>query len=401
MPGATIDHMIAVTILVTALLVAMVTFNQMFASAIAYERNRQVAMKAVDLINTMTLSSGNPANWGETRSGILGFGLQDPEDGGYALSPFSVARLKTCNESQLIYYDITGLYYNNLTAYFGDAILTPVGDVVNYTYVTELLGINHTFDFRLDVTPTLNITISPVPESYLKLKVEVRGTGLPLSDVTLNYYLFHIYQGSNNNPNILTYSGVEYTDSFGSVFLDFPSVGNENEAYAIVVYGRLRGLTGIGYYSIDVLDGYPQFIVPLIHDFEEGIIMMAHSWGVHEYTLTPVPNVKYNATFFALDPYLELHQVQIENSTGQLNHGSKDYETTQIPVSEVGILIITYEWGNRIGSVMLPWGIGTLGVSATFGGDPTDYSFVATELRQVEVSGISYHVKLSVWRLGG
>ena len=401
MPSATIDHMIAVTILVVALMLAMVTFNQMFASAIAYERNRQVAMKAVDLIDTITLSSGNPADWGQSRSDILGFGLQDPEDGGYALSPFSVTRLRTSNESQLIYYDETGLYYNNLSAYFGDAILTPVGDVVNYTIATELLGINHTFGFRLDVTPTLDVSISPVPESYLKLKVDVQGTGLPLSGVTLNYYLFHIDGGAGQDPTILTYSGVEQTDTFGSVLLDFPSVGNENEAYAIVVYARLRGLTGIGYYSIDVLDDYPQFVVPLIHDFGEGIIMIAHSWGVHEYTLTPVPNVFYNATFFALDPYLQLQQVQIENSTGQLNNGNKKYETTQIPVSEVGILIITYRWGNRIGSVMLPWGLGTLGVSAAFGGDPTGYSFVATELRQVEVNGISYHAKLSAWRLGG
>ena len=378
----------------------MVTFNSMFASAVAYERNRQVTMKSVDLIDTISLSSGNPENWGKTRDDLLGFGLQDPEAGGYALSPYSVARLRTSNESQLVYYDETGLYYNNLSAYFGDAILTPVGDVVNYTMASELLGINNTFGFSLDITPTLNISISPVPESHLKLKVEVIGSGLPLSDAALNYYLFHVDTGGGEDPIILPYSGDEETDTSGSVLLDFPSIGNEDEAYSIVVYGSLRGLSGIGYYSVDVLDDYPQFVVPLIQDFDEGTILIAHSWGVHEYTQTPVPSVNYNATFFALSPHLQLHEIQIENSTGQLNHGSKDYETTQIPVSEVGILIITYRWGNRIGSVMLPWGLGTLGVSAAFGGDPTGYSFVATELRQVEINRISYHVKLSAWRLG-
>ncbi len=401
MPGATIDHMISVTILITAMLLAMITFNGMFASAVAYEHHRQVAVKAVDLIDIIALSPGSPVNWGQTRSEVSGFGLQNPEAGGYALSPFSVARLKTSNASQLVYYAETGLYYNNLSAYFGDAILTPVGDVVNYTSATELLGISNTFGFRLDVTPTLNVSISPVPAGHLNLMVEVRGTGLPLSNVTLNYYLFHVDAGSGNDPNVLTYSGVEQTDTFGSVLLDFPSIGSENEAYAIVVYARLRGLTGIGYYSVDVLDNYPQFIVPLIQDFEEGTIMITHSWGVENYTLTPVPSVNYNATFYALDPQLELQRVQIENSTGQLNHGSKDYVTTQIPVSEAGILIITYRWGNRLGSVMLPWGVGTLGVSASFGGNPTGYSFIATELRQVQINGISYHLKLSAWRLGG
>jgi hypothetical protein len=227
------------------------------------------------------------------------------------------------------------------------------------------------------------------------------GTGLPLSDVTLNYYLFHVDTGSGDDLTIIIYSGVEETDASGSVSLDFPSIAGENEAYAIVIYARLRGLNGIGYYSFDVLDDYPQFIVPLVHDFDEGIIMIAHSWGVYNYTLTPVPNVTYNATFFSLSPHLQLQQVQIENSTGQLNYGSKDYETTQIPVSEVGILIITYRWANRLGSVMLPWGVGTLGVSASFGGNPTGYSFVATELRQVKINEISYHMKLSAWSLNG
>ncbi|MBT8171769.1 hypothetical protein KJN74_02720, partial [Candidatus Bathyarchaeota archaeon] len=150
------------------------------------------------------------------------------------------------------------------------------------------------------------------------------------------------------------------------------------------------------------LGGYPQYIVPLIKDYDQGEVLIAHSWGVHEFTETPVPAASFNATFFALTSDLQLQQMTIENSTDTLNYGSKDYVTTKLPTSEVGILFISYRWNQKLGSVVLPWGIGTLGVSAPFGGSvgSSGYDFVATEIRQVTIDGISYHVKVSVWKLG-
>ena len=404
MTGATIDHMISVTILIAALLVAMMTFNGLFASAIDYDRNRQVANKAVDIMNTICLSPGSPIDWGETNSSVLGFGLQDPRATGYALSPYSIMRLKTAtNDSQLVEYPPdSGLFYNNISARFGDSILTPLGDCINYTDAAELLGLTGKYGFCMDITPSLNVSISKVPDDHLIFKVEVTGLALPLSGATLNYYLFHIEKGVST-ATIVTYSGVEETNSFGSALMEFNDLdGDEDEAYHFMVYARLSGLNGIGYYSQDDLEDYPQFIVPLIYDYDEGIIMIAHSWAVHEYTQTPVPAVDYNATFYALTSDFQLQQVEIENSTALLNYGSKDYETTQIPASEVGFLFISYRWNNYLGSVILPWGIGSLGVSASFSasyGSSSDYDFVATELRQVTIDGISYQVKVSTWSL--
>jgi hypothetical protein len=212
--------------------------------------------------------------------------------------------------------------------------------------------------------------------------------------------MHQVVAGSGNFPSIMTQSGVAQTNSAGSALLEFPSIDDSNDPYSFVVYAHLGGLKGVGYYSHDVLDGYPQFIVPFIGNFENGTIIIAHSWDVHNYTQTPVPNVFYNATFLVLTEDFNLRQVQIVNSTGQLNYGKGNpYATTQVPASESGILFISYRWGNRFGTVMMPWGIGVLGVSVTLGGDPSGYSFVATELRQVTVNGISYQVKLAVWRL--
>ena len=117
--GATIDHIIAVTVLLTAMLVAMMTFNGLFAQALEYDTNRQISNKAVDIMNTICLSPGSPPNWAETNLDVLGFGLQDPEASGYTLSPYSLMRLNTESSGyQPVYYAGTDTYsvsYTHLT----------------------------------------------------------------------------------------------------------------------------------------------------------------------------------------------------------------------------------------------------------------------------------------------
>ena len=401
MAGATIDHLVSITVLLAALLLTVGIYNQMIASAIAYESNRQVTMKAVDLMETICQSPGNPTDWGQSNSTPLGFGLQDPESAGYTLSPYSIMRLRTSPDSQLVYYPRTGSYYNNASLGSGGSLLVPVGDCVNYTTAARLLGVNGSYGFQITITPTLNVSVSQVPASYLILKVEVRGPGLPPSGATLNYHMLQIAKGGGFFPSVITQSGVAQTDSAGSALIEFPSIDDSDDAYAFVVYAHLGGLNGVGYYSHDVLDDYPPLIVPFIENFEEGTVIIAHSWDVHDFG-PPVPNVFYNATFLVLTEDFELRQVQIANSTDQVNYGEgKPYNTAQVPASESGILLIPYRWGNRLGTVMVPWGISTLGVSATFGGDPSGHMFVATELRQVIVNEIPYQVKLAVWSSKG
>ena len=398
MTGSTIDHMVSVTVLIAALVLTMGLYSQMLGSAIAYERSRQVAMKAVDLMDATCLSPGNPQDWGQSNSTPLGFGLQDPESAGYILSPYSVLRLRTSSDSQLVYYDKTGEYYNNFSLGHGGSLLVPAGGCVNYTEVATLMGVNGSYGFRITVSPTINITISPVPESYLVLNVAVRGPGLPLGGATLKYHMYQVVGGGGNVPSLVAESGNAQTDSTGSALIEFPSIDPE-DPYAFIVYASLGGLNGVGYHSNDDLGGYPEFIVPLVSNLEDGTVIIAHSWDVHEYG-PPVPDVHYNATFFVLTTDFELSQVQILNSTGHVNYGEgKPYTATQVPVSQSGILLISYRWGARFGSVLVPWGISTLGVSASFGGDPSGHTFVATELRQVIVKEMSYQVRLAVWSL--
>jgi hypothetical protein len=397
MAGASIDHMVSLTILIAALLVAMMSFNQMFGTAVAYETNTQVATKAVDIMNTICLSPGNPVNWGETNDAVTGFGLQDPDVGGYALSPYSLMRLNTASDdSQLVYYGGTDTYYNNISTNYGHAILIPIGDCVNYTTASELLGINGTYGFNVAVTPALNITVDQVGTNPLRLNVKVYGSGMPLSGATLKSYIFEI---SKTDLSITSYSNITQTDVSGSVDIEFPDVTDSSPLYTFTVYVSLGGLNGVGYHVIGTMEP-DSFIIPLVEDFESGDLILTHSW---EITNPGEPAaVFYNADFFVLTSDFDFQEYDLDCS-GLLTFGEGfNYVPTQIPPSEVGLLVVSYKANNKVGSVIVPWGVGALGVSASFGGGigSTGSDFVATELRQVTVDGISYQVKVSAWKLG-
>lgn len=404
MTGATIDHMISVTILIAALLVAMMTFNGLFASAIDYDRNRQVANKAIDIMNTICLSPGSPTDWGETNDTLLGFGLQDPEAGGYVLSPYSIMRLKTSNSSggsQIFEYPKTpGVFYNNLSASFGHGVFIPLGDCINYTDAAELLGINGTYGFSIDIAPTLNVDVKQAfGFGHLALNVTVRGSGLPLSGATLNYCLFHV-----GGLSVTPYSGVNQTDSFGQRLIEFEDI-EEDEAFSFTVYVSIGGVNGVGYYTKNTAGSDLQYVVPLIQDYDEGVIILAHAWDIFEDASLHAA-VEVNATFFVLTSDFRFQEVDLNFTSQILNYGTgKPFFTTQIPSSEVGLLIISYKKATgKVGSVILPWGVGALGVPASFAasiGSSSDYDFVATELRQVTIDGISYQVKVSAWSLSG
>ena len=397
MAGATIDHMVSLIILIGALLLAMTSFNQMFSTAVAYETNTQVATKAVDIMNTLCLSPGNPVDWGATTASVQGFGLQDPQVGGYALSPYSLMRLNTAsNDNQLVYYEETGLFYNNISTNYGHAILTPIGDCINYTTAAELLGINGTYGFSVDITQTLNITVKQVSTTpHLKLNVSVSGSGLPLSGATLNYNLFEV----NNDLSIVTYSDVTQTDWSGLAVIEFSEITGDNPIYSFIVYVSLGGVNGVGYYTHDNAAD-DNFIIPFIKDYDNGELILAHSWDI----LYPgdSASVFYGADFFILTSDFQLQKFELDCSWHLTHGGGFPYVETQIPTSEVGILIVSYKGNTDVGSLIVPWGVGALGISASFGGgyDSGGSDFVATELRQVIVDGISYQVKVSTWKLG-
>ena len=403
MAGVTIDHMIAFVLLIAVLMASMGAYSQIISSAVAYQQNHKVAMKAAELANALLLSSGDPKDWGQGNSTPSALGLQDPETGGYSLSAFSLARLSSATQA-LVYYSKTGLWDSNNSLGGGGTLFVPVTNAVNYTTATKLLGVNGSYAFRLTVTPTLNVSISEVNLNPLRLKVDVRGPGLTVRDATLNYFLYRAVPQGGQYPSFQSFSGTSQTDSTGSATLIFPSVDGSQYAYSVMVYARLGGLTGVGYRTRESIGNNK--IMPFVEDFKNRVVLIAHSWDVHNFP-PPVAALHFNTTFLSLTQNFELREIQMVNSSGFLKSGKVNYgegypyARVQIPTQSAGILVVAYRWGNDFGMVMMPWGISALGFSITFGGDPSSADWVATELRQVTVNRVSYQVKLAVWNTKG
>jgi len=398
--GVTIDHMISLVVLITVLMVSMAAFGQLTNTAIMYQRNHQVSMKAAEIANTLLLSPGDPVGWGQSNDIPFAFGLQDAERAGYSLDAFSLSRLSYAQP--LVYYSKTGLWYSNnsLTGGAG-ALLVPVTEAVNYTTAARLLGVEDSYAFRLTITPTLNVSLMELNLNPLRIRVDVRGLRGAVSDVTFSYFLYHAVPGAGQYPSFQALSGISRTDTTGSVTLEFPSVDGSQFAYSIIVYARVGGLSGVGYRCRDSIGDNK--IIPFVEDFQSRVVLFAHSWDVHNFG-PPVAALHFNATFFSLTQDFQLREIQMPDSggfvrSGLVNYGEAyEYVRAQIPTQSAGILVVAYRWGNSFGIVMMPWGIGVLGFSAMYGGDPSSADWVAVELRQVTINRVSYQAKVAVWK---
>ena len=98
----------------------------------------------------------------------------------------------------------------------------------------------------------------------------------------------------------------------------------------------------------------------------------------------------------ALDQASAVGRIFHDSSSGQ------NYSSINLPKNE-GILIVTYKGtsSGQYGLVLVPWGLSSLAVPLTFGGNPTGQDWVTTDIRQVTVGSISYHAKLQLWNLQG
>lgn len=393
MTGSTIDHLVSATVFLGAILLFIGLFNQTIQTAIIYQRHRHLASKCSDLLDNVLL---NPGDW----SGSIptSFGLQDPEFQQYRLSPFSLMRLLSSAGDE-VYYNRTGEWYSNVSWGLGGGyLLLAETECVNYSTASKLLGINGTYGFQLTINPILTVNVREVQLKPLVLELQVMGQGLPLSGAKISYLMFWT-SGPTKGGCI---SDNTTADSSGLASLSFPQleVDKNQTAYTIIVRAYISGLYGIGYASRETTTKAGN-IIPFIENYANGTILLAHKWGKNDPEGSQGA-LHFNATFYLLPDNFRSIKVDILNSTGLVNYGQgKPYERIQIPTSNVGFLIVTYWTGNEYGMVVMPWGIGTIGISVAFGGDPTGKEWVATDIRQVLVGDIAYQARLALWSLEG
>ncbi|MEM2972207.1 MAG: hypothetical protein QW270_07315 [Candidatus Bathyarchaeia archaeon] len=411
MAGSTIDHLVSLMIFIGALLVFISLFNQTIQTAILYQRHRFLATKCSDLLDNILLNPGIPADWGESGAVPSVFGLQDRNfTTQYRLSPFSLMRLLS-SSGDLVYYSRTGNYYSNVSwGVGGGYFLLKESECVTYDLASKLLGVNGTYGFQLAITPILTVDITEVRENPLKFKIQVSGLGSPLSNANLTYLMFWSNPNPSGDAPILNFTSSDVngdflkTDSLGIAYKEFSSdpyirVDNNKTAYVFIVRVQLGGLYGVGYKARDVTTSAGN-IIPFVESYEDGTVLLAHKWGKND----PSGNqgaLFFNASFYVLsENFVPMPEVQ--NVTGHVNYGKEyDYYAMQIPPSKVGFLVVAYRKGNEYGMVVMPWGVGVVGLSVVFGGDPVGQEWVAADIRQVIVNGVAYQARLALWSLEG
>jgi hypothetical protein len=400
MVSSAVDHMIAVTVFLAATLLFIGLFNQTIQTAVIYQRHRATATKASDLLDSMLLSPGIPVNWGQTDINPTGFGLQDPEFTQYKISPYSVMRLRS-SVGEPVYYNATGQYYSNVTVGERNFMLVPYNLALEYSAVTQLLGINNSYGFQLTLTPIVTVSIQETSASPLTLEVTATGIGFPLSGATISYCFLKVGAQGNDPYYDISFDTVTADDT-GLRSISIPDVAAD-DSYAFIAYVREGGLVGVGYRERTKDEN--KYVIPFIDSFDEGLVLLAHSYDVHFFG-APVPAVFYNATFVLLTEDFTLREMSIDTTSDHIvyGHGSdKTYENVTIPTHNPGILVITYkaQGANQDGVVLMPWGLSSLAFPVTFGGDPSKQEWVATDMRQVTVGGIAYQAKIALWSLEG
>ncbi len=394
MPGVSIDHLISIVVLFFAVLLFIGLFNQTLSSAVDYQRNTSTAKACGDLLDTMLLTPGIPIN-GTPNA----FGLQDTALTQYQLDPFSLMRLDSSTQAPLSYQK-TDLTYSNITTSPSNYLLYPYTDMINYSTALTLMGINGIYGFQLSLTPTVNISIAQVSASPLSLSLNVTGTGFPLANADVNYLLIPVLlsTGSPDFETIAHQTGTVKTNSVGSTSVTFSNFSpNPSLTYAFVAYAYLNGITGIGYYETSPVG--TQSIVPFLDPLSTQNVTLANSADVPN-TSTTANTLYYNTTFILESQNYAIQETSLgsSNPSGSVTSGS-GYPPISISMGSytTGILVIAYDNSGNSGIVMMPWGFSSLGFPMIFGGTPLNHGWVATDLRQVQINGVSYQAKLSLW----
>jgi hypothetical protein len=407
--NASIDHMLALIIFIAALILFIGLFSQTIQTAVTYEAHTTISTKTSDLLDTILLNPGLPNNastyWAQIDKLPVGFGLQDPAFSQYKLSSFSSMRLTSTTQAP-VYYPRTSLTYNNLTAGYGSCLLTSTTKTVNYSTASKLLGINGTYGFKLTLTPTVTVSIQKTSTGApLQFHVDASGTGLVLANANVTSNLILVNEDANEFPSYTIMSKTDTTAEDGSLQLQFPGVNGETRTYAIIVYSYLYGLKGMGYY-VHVPQTSTTTLVPLVDSFQDRTLTLAHGDSVGETPQNPgYSQLNYNASFAILTEEYTLRRVILEQptATGKIDYGpssTQQYASVQVP-DNAGILIATYKnpSSGQYGIVLVPWGLGSMAYSVSFGGNSAGQDWVTTDIRQVTIGGIAYQAELALWNL--
>jgi hypothetical protein len=398
MSGTNIDHAVAIVVFLAAILIFIGLFSQTAQTAITYQQHNSLSTKTSDLLDNLLLNPGNPSDWGQkdwSQSTFpTSFGVQHPEFIQYQLSPFSVMRLSPVSGRIVNYQGQT--FYNETTAN-GGVLLVPTNQVINYSQASRMMGINGTYGFSLTVSPTVEVVVSETSHNPLVLSVLAKGPGSPLSNAAVTYCLLTL-TGNNppTYPSLNLYYGNASTGLTGEAFLNLQSFVNL-KPYFILVQVSLPGVSGTGYFG----NSYNSTsIVPIITSFESRSVVLAHSFGIDNQGYNG--NLTYTSIFLRAKDMIQttLNNGNLEVKGMLYCNATPSHQADQLTIDPEmnGVLVVAFSKSAlESGIVVMPWGLSSLGFTATIGGQHPSPNWVSTDMRQVLVNDMQYQAKLALW----
>ena len=281
-------------------------------------------------------------------------------------------------------------------------MVTPNAYALNYSEALRLLGVNGTYGFQLSLTPDITVSVTETHScSPLTLAVTATGSGFPFSHATITYCLIQVTLGQTEAqyPTYVVLNGTATGDQQGTASVSFPSVTDSSQVYAFIACAHLDGIVGVGYHTR--VSESDQKVVPILQDMGSQTVVLAHSYDLNN-SEAPTASLKYNATFVISKQDYSLSQLSLTSSPhsyGIVMSGRENpTQNVTLPACTTGILIVTYqESPDHGGVIMMPWGVDALAFPISFGGNPEQQDWVATDLRQVIIGDVTYQAKLSVW----
>lgn len=388
MASYTIDFIASIVIVTTLLTSSIVIVAQDLNRAIIYQQDQQTFLKASDILNNILQNTGYPQDWGQTNDAPKSFGINAPNTEHLTLNPFTPLRLMQANEN-IVYNSVE---YRNLTTGNTHLFLRS-NEYINYSYAAELLSVENDFGFSISITPVLNISISQLRASPLKIGISVQGPNGGVPGVSLNASLFYVNNGalypSISNP----IKDHAVSNISGRADIEFPSINADDTPYIALIKANTGGTSGIGYYTNTYSMDSP--ILPVVTNYSEGEVSLVHRKNItNSYAYNG--NVYYNLTFVNQLGKTDFQSVKLGTSYGIVSINNPGI--VSLSVGNPGILLVSSKTTGGHELTTIPWGITPLCLHMTYGADPLNKKTVAKTMQFVSISDLSYKLEVAVWK---
>ncbi len=395
MTGQIIDTSVAFIAFILIFMVTLATFNGIVVSGLNYVNLRQVTLVANDLIDNMLLTPGSPSNWGQLNAQPSAFGLQNPGFKAYSISPFDPLRMMQPNGTVVV----NGTSYSTFILPGGQTMWQPTLSLVTYSTAQQLLGLSGSYGFRLALTPTLSVTITPTNQNPLTLNMSVSAPGGPVYKANIGFTLFYIPSNvtGNNPPPVFSFFAKVSTDTLGRATVSFPFDASTTayQGIATVSAGGMLATQMIGNTDFSQVKMFP-----VLQNISTGAGKMIHQCTYQNNPPCGIYN--YNATLYIPAADGSLQAISLGSGTGSVTPGLPG--AFQFPLGQPGIVVIGFNGpglAKKAGFFVLPWGYNTLSLSLFFGGIPPTVEVVASVRRAALMGNIHYQVVLTVWKANG